>query len=118
VSRNERCRRRRRRLDDPSVSGCVGVDNARRETTAVTFRPSGILDGCCSGYARASTADQPATSSTRCGACVAKENIFVDHASGAKASRPRLDEVLLLLRDGDTLKITAGRPTDHVYRPG
>jgi DNA invertase Pin-like site-specific DNA recombinase len=41
---------------------------------------------------------------------VAKENIFVDHASGAKASRPRLDEVLLLLRDGDTLKITAGRP--------
>ena len=32
--------------------------------------------------------------------------IYVDHASGAKASRPQLDIVLRLLRNGDTLKIT------------
>ncbi|MFF3336355.1 recombinase family protein [Streptomyces sp. NPDC002888] len=33
-------------------------------------------------------------------------NIHLDTASGAKASRPKLDLVLTLLREGDTLKVT------------
>src|SRR5260370_25402192 len=37
---------------------------------------------------------------------VAAGDIYVDTASGAKASRPQLDLVLKLLRAGDTLKIT------------
>ena len=60
------------------------------------------------GYTRVSTADQnpdhQVDALRRAG--VAEKDIYVDHASGAKASRPRLDELLHLLRDGDTLKIT------------
>ncbi|WP_225223551.1 recombinase family protein [Rhodococcus ruber] len=60
------------------------------------------------GYARVSSADQnpdhQVDALRRAG--VAAENIHVDHASGAKASRPKLDLVLKLLRDGDQLAIT------------
>ncbi|MCA1679582.1 MAG: recombinase family protein, partial [Actinobacteria bacterium] len=48
--------------------------------------------------------------------------MYVDHASGAKASRPQLDNVLRLLRDGDTLKITRldrlGRSVLHLVTLG
>jgi hypothetical protein len=37
---------------------------------------------------------------------VDRDNIHVDKASGAKASRPKLDLVMQLLREGDTLKVT------------
>jgi DNA invertase Pin-like site-specific DNA recombinase len=37
---------------------------------------------------------------------VSEENIYVDVASGAKASRPKFDLVMKLLRSGDTLKVT------------
>ncbi len=57
------------------------------------------------GYARVSTADQnpdhQIDALLRAG--VAQDAIYVDRASGAKASRPQLDELLKLLRDGDTL---------------
>jgi DNA invertase Pin-like site-specific DNA recombinase len=60
------------------------------------------------GYARVSTADQnpdhQIDALRRHG--VDREHIHVDVASGAKASRPKLDLVLQLLRPGDTLKIT------------
>ena len=60
------------------------------------------------GYARVSTADQnpdhQIDALLRAG--VARENIHLDKASGAKASRPKLDLVLQLLREGDTLKVT------------
>jgi DNA invertase Pin-like site-specific DNA recombinase len=60
------------------------------------------------GYARVSTAEQnPAhqvDALARAG--VAASDIYVDTASGARASRPQLDLVLKLLRDGETLKIT------------
>ena len=60
------------------------------------------------GYTRVSTADQnPAhqiDALLRAG--VAERDIHTDTASGAKASRPNLDLVLKLLRDGDTLVIT------------
>jgi hypothetical protein len=59
------------------------------------------------GYARVSTAEQnpdhQIDALRRAG--VANDDIYVDHASGAKASRP-LDNLLRLLREGDTLKIT------------
>ncbi|MEU9027026.1 recombinase family protein [Streptomyces sp. NPDC048383] len=37
---------------------------------------------------------------------VDRDNIHVDTASGAKASRPKLDLVMQLLRESDTLKAT------------
>ncbi|MEU1446629.1 MULTISPECIES: recombinase family protein [Streptomyces] len=60
------------------------------------------------GYARVSTADQnpdhQIDALLQHG--VERGDIHVDTASGAKASRPKLDLVLQLLRPGDTLKIT------------
>jgi len=59
-------------------------------------------------YARVSTADQnpdhQIDALLRAG--VDRTNIHLDTASGAKASRPKLDLVLQLLREGDTLKVT------------
>jgi DNA invertase Pin-like site-specific DNA recombinase len=51
---------------------------------------------------------------TRAG--VAADNIHVDVASGAKASRPNLDLVLKLLRDGDTLVVTRLDRLDRLGR--
>lgn len=60
------------------------------------------------GYARISTADQnpdhQIDALLRAG--VAREHIHVDTASGAKASRPELDLVLKVLREGDVLVLT------------
>jgi DNA invertase Pin-like site-specific DNA recombinase len=60
------------------------------------------------GYARVSTTDQKPDHQIdallRAG--VNRDNIHLDVASGAKASRPELDLVLKLLRAGDTLKVT------------
>ena len=76
------------------------------------------------GYARVSTTEQnpdhQVDALRRAG--VNKNDIYVDHASGAKASRPRLDEILRILRDGDTLKITRldrlGRSVLHLVTLG
>lgn len=76
------------------------------------------------GYARVSTGDQnpdhQVDALRRAG--VAPENTYVDHASGAKASRPQLDLVLRLLRDGDQLAITRldrlGRSVLHLIGLG
>ena len=60
------------------------------------------------GYAQVSTADQNPDHQidTLLRAGVDRDNIHVDAASGAKASRPKLNLVLQLLREGDTLKVT------------
>jgi len=76
------------------------------------------------GYARVSTAEQNPDHQTdallRAG--VARDDIHVDHASGAKASRPQLDLVLQLLRDGDVLVVTRldrlGRSVLHLVTLG
>lgn len=76
------------------------------------------------GYARVSTAEQnPAhqiDALHRAG--VGIDDVHVDHASGAKASRPQLDLVLRLLRAGDTLVITRldrlGRSVLHLVTLG
>jgi DNA invertase Pin-like site-specific DNA recombinase len=70
---------------------------------------AGIFDAMLVGYARVSTAGQSADHQVdallRAG--VARENIHVDVASGAKASRPEWDVVQhKVLRAGDTLVIT------------
>src|SRR4051812_35221097 len=72
------------------------------------------------GYARVSTPDQnPAhqiDALTRAG--VAETDVHLDVASGAKATRPKLDLVLKLLRAGDTLVVTRldrlGRSVVHL----
>jgi DNA invertase Pin-like site-specific DNA recombinase len=60
------------------------------------------------GYARVSTADQnPAhqiDALLRAG--VDRADVYVDVASGAKASRPKFEVVQRMLRQGDTLKVT------------
>jgi DNA invertase Pin-like site-specific DNA recombinase len=60
------------------------------------------------GYARISTADQNLNHQIdallRAG--VERDNVYLDRASGAKASRPQFDIVLRTLRSGDTLKVT------------
>lgn len=65
-------------------------------------------DTCSSATHGVSTADQnpdhQIDALIRAG--VDLEHIHLDRASGAKASRPKLDLVLQLLREGDTLKVT------------
>jgi DNA invertase Pin-like site-specific DNA recombinase len=93
-------------------------------TTTTNPRPFGIFDAVIFGYARVSTADQnpdhQIDALRRAG--VANDDIYVDHASGAKASRPQLDNLLRLLREGDTLKITRldrlGRSVLHLVTLG
>jgi DNA invertase Pin-like site-specific DNA recombinase len=76
------------------------------------------------GYARVSTAEQNPDHQVDAllHAGVAANDIYVDHASGAKASRLALDTVLRMLRDGDTLKITRldrlGRSVLHLVTLG
>lgn len=76
------------------------------------------------GYARGSTADQnpdhQTDALTRAG--VAPADVYLDHASGAKSSRPQLDQALRNLRAGDTLVITrldrVGRSVLHLVTLG
>ncbi|XEM90609.1 recombinase family protein [Rhodococcus sp. JVH1] len=76
------------------------------------------------GYARVSSADQnpdhQVDALRRAG--VVAENIHVDHAGGAKASRPQLDLVLQRLRADDVLVITRldrlGRSMLHLITLG
>lgn len=76
------------------------------------------------GYARVSTADQnpdhQVDALRRAG--VEDRHIHVDVASGAKASRPKFDLVMQLLREGDTLKVTRldrlGRSLQHLVNLG
>jgi len=76
------------------------------------------------GYARVSTAEQNPDHQTdallRAG--VTPGDIYVDHASGAKASRPKLDLVLRILQGGDVLVVTRldrlGRSVLHLVTLG
>jgi DNA invertase Pin-like site-specific DNA recombinase len=76
------------------------------------------------GYARVSTPDQnpdhQVDALRRAG--VEERHIYVDVASGAKASRPKFDLVMQLLREGDTLKVTRldrlGRSLLHLVNLG
>lgn len=85
---------------------------------------NGNFDAMLIGYVRLSTVDQnPAhqvDALMRSG--VAEGDIYTDFASGAKASRPQLDIVLKLLRDGDTLTISRldrlGRSVQHLINRG
>ena len=76
------------------------------------------------GYARVSTADQnpdhQIDALQRAG--VAPENIYIDKVSGSRASRPQLDLVMRILREGDTLVVTRldrlGRSMVHLVNLG
>src|SRR5664279_740818 len=101
----------------------MSVGNWRRRPMSVN-----LLCGYCRrmliGYARTSTveqiADHQVDALVRAG--VAERDVHLDVASGAKASRPELDLVLQLLRDGDTLVITRldrlGRSLVHLVTLG
>lgn len=76
------------------------------------------------GYARVSTSDQnpdhQIDALVRAG--VDARDIHLDVASGSKASRPKFDLVMQLLRKGDTLKVTRldrlGRSVHHLVNLG
>jgi DNA invertase Pin-like site-specific DNA recombinase len=76
------------------------------------------------GYARVSTPEQnpehQVDALLRAG--VAERDIHIDVAGGAKASRPKFDLVMQLLRAGDTLKVTRldrlGRSLVHLVNLG
>ena len=74
------------------------------------------------GYDRVSTADHPDHQiDTLERAGVARDDIYVDDASGAKASRPELDNVLRLLRDATREDHASGPPRRsvlHLVIPG
>ena len=70
------------------------------------------------GYARVSTDDQNPDLQTDALAAAGCARVFVDHASGAKASRPELDRLLDHLRPGDVLTVwrldRLGRSMKHL----
>jgi DNA invertase Pin-like site-specific DNA recombinase len=76
------------------------------------------------GYARVSTVEQNPDHQIDAleKAGVEREHIFLDRASGAKASRPELDRLLGVLQPGDTLKITRldrlSRSVQHLINLG
>jgi DNA invertase Pin-like site-specific DNA recombinase len=58
------------------------------------------------GYARVSTADQRPEAQVDALIAAGCDKVFTEHASGTLAKRPRLQETLRYLRDGDTLVVT------------
>lgn len=72
------------------------------------------------GYARVSTGDQnpDAQRDALLRAGVEPSNLYIDHTSGAKSSRPQWDVVCKVLRAGDVLVCTrldrVGRSTTHL----
>lgn len=70
------------------------------------------------GYARVSTLGQDESLQTVALQATGCEKIFIDHASGAKTSRPELDRMFDLLRAGDTVVVwkldRLGRSTQHL----
>ncbi|SCK55574.1 MULTISPECIES: recombinase family protein [unclassified Streptomyces] len=76
-------------ITNPQVGS---VDNSRRNATSRNDRP-GRFRHMLIGYARVSTADQNPDHriDALIRADVDRDNVHVDLASGAKASRPRLD---------------------------
>lgn len=100
------------------------VENPRRKSTSTNWQ-HGYYRHMLIGYARVSTADQNPDHQTdaliRAG--VDPANFYLDHASGAKASRPGLDKALASAnRAGDQLVITRldrlGRSVLHLVTLG
>jgi DNA invertase Pin-like site-specific DNA recombinase len=58
------------------------------------------------GYARVSTSDQSSASQEDALRNAGVDDLFVDHFSGAKSSRPQLDKLLEQLRPGDSVLVT------------
>jgi DNA invertase Pin-like site-specific DNA recombinase len=83
------------------------VGNTRRKSTPDNPLP-GSFRHMLFGYARVSTTGQnpghQIDALLRVG--VPRQQIYVDTAGGAKASRPQLDRLLQILRTGDTLNVT------------
>jgi DNA invertase Pin-like site-specific DNA recombinase/DNA-binding CsgD family transcriptional regulator len=81
--------------------------NTRRKSTPEN-PPAGSFRHMLFGYARVSTTgqnpDHQIDALLRAG--VPREQIYLDTAGGAKASRPQPDLLLPMLRAGDTLKVT------------
>ena len=85
-----------------------------------TVHGNDIIEAMNIGYARVSTIDQQTNLQTDALQKAGCERIYIDHASGAKASRPELDRMLEALRPGDTVIVwrldRLGRNLEHLIR--
>lgn len=70
------------------------------------FSYSQVMTSKTFGYARVSTVDQNTTSQEDALKAAGARDIYLDHFTGTKASRPELDKLLAQLRAGDTLMVT------------
>lgn len=70
------------------------------------------------GYARVSTADQDPQLQIDALTAAGADRLFVDHASGATASRPEFDQMMQTIRRGDTVLVwrldRLGRSMKHL----
>ncbi|AYA39048.1 recombinase family protein (plasmid) [Hymenobacter oligotrophus] len=73
------------------------------------------------GYARVSTLDQNLDTQLDILTKAGCDRIFQDKITGMSLQRPALDELLGLLREGDTVLVARffrlGRSRDHVIQP-
>jgi DNA invertase Pin-like site-specific DNA recombinase len=69
------------------------------------------------GYARVSTTDQQPDLQVDALTAAGCYRVFTETASGARADRPTLTQVLDQLRPGDTLVVWGTRPTGPVAPP-
>jgi hypothetical protein len=81
------------------------VRNQRRTTTPVTGFCDGSAMGHLLGYARVSTTDQHPQLQVDALQRAGCDRVFTETASGARADRPTLEQVLDQLRPGDTLVV-------------
>jgi hypothetical protein len=95
--------------DAPEIRGSIAANNPGDTTgsgTLVSGHPMLL------GYARVSTSDGRQVTdrqedALRAAGC---DRIYVDHVSGAKASRPQLDTLWNAARAGDTVVVLSPRP--------
>lgn len=78
-------------------------ERRRKKPTAAAARPAPA--GKLLGYARVSTADQSPQLQLDALDQEGCARVWVDHASGTKASRPQWDQLLDYARDGDTIVV-------------
>lgn len=89
--------------DEPTVYKTVGFETLADRGHRELVRGRVVL--MLIGYARVSTLDQNEDLQVDALKSAGCERWYVDHASGAKASRPELDRMVEVLREGDVLVV-------------
>ena len=95
-----------------AINVSAGASSTARDTVAAMLRPHDAISPAVSaaaghllGYARVSTAEQDPALQLDALQAAGCARVWVEHASGARTQRPRLQEVLEHLLPGDTLVV-------------